>query len=98
MRLCKQDEVQSSCAFGFTEDTHSPSMYVESIQDFRQRPSDGTCAAKKSRRTCSKPCVWGFDDQTGNFACRDSWWNKCGSDSGTWHYENNAMSGAHCCK
>ena len=73
-------------------------MFVDRMSTYRDRPSDGACAEKKERGECGKPCEWAFDDQTGRFACRDSWWNLCGNESGKWFYDENAMGGAHCCK
>ena len=58
-----------------------------------------TCENKESGMVNynTHKCIWGYDDQTGNFACRPAWWNMCGSEPGRWHSADKYNAAAHCC-
>ena len=97
LKLCERNLVRSTCEYGFTEDAPDPGMFIERITEERQKTTPVECDGK-TREQCFEPkCAWGYDDQTGDYACRGGWWNLCGNESGMWHYNENAMGGAHCC-
>jgi len=96
LKLCKRNAVRSTCEYGFTEDAADPGMFIERITEERQKTTPAECEGK-TREQCAGNCVWGHDDQTGDFACRGSWWFLCGNESGMWHFDEAATGGAHCC-
>ena len=70
--------------------------------------TNATCESVVSKKTCEDTasnmanyeehkCIWGYDDQTGDFACRPAWWNICGSEPGTWYSADKYNASAHCC-
>lgn len=96
LKLCTRNAVRSTCEYGFTEDAADPGMFIEKITGERQKTTPVECKGK-TREQCAGKCVWGYDDQTGDFACRGAWWNLCGNESGMWHFDEAATGGAHCC-
>lgn len=70
--------------------------------------TNAICESMESKQACededsgmvnyeTHKCIWGYDDQTGDFACRPAWWNMCGSEAGRWHSADKYNAAAHCC-